>query len=275
MVDTTIATIGDIIHFSIEISGAGENPVTIGNFENNDVMEIRNRSISANKLVEMELVFWDTGRYSIPALDVRFLNADSSEKVTLQSDPQNIIILSAIDPTAVGIMKPIKDPLPVSKPLPLKMIVMITLIILPLVIMLWLRWKYKTVHLINKPSKIFKQPDVLALEKLVVLHEELNQNLNIKEFYVDLSYILREYVEYSIYVKTLEMTTENIRLAKKELPFSGDELTNWLALLERADLTKYARMIPKRDICENDIFVAESFVRATIPYWKQSIPSKT
>jgi len=109
----------------------------------------------------------------------------------------------------------------------------------------------------------------VAEEKLKLLREKMENDLEIKDFYVEMSYILREYVEHSLFVKTLEMTTEDIRLSRDELPYSEEEINGWLDLLERADLTKYAKMLPHQRSCDDDIITAELFVRSTIPYWKQ------
>jgi|TARA_B100000959_G_C14996803_1_gene630695 hypothetical protein len=267
--DTTMATIGDVLHFSIKTTGSGTDPFTINDFEKQDAMEIRRQTVQDDKSIDLEFVFWDTGTFSIPALDVVFLNADLSEKLTLQTDQQNIVIVSSTDPTSAGTMKPVKDPLPVFRPVPMKMIILFMLILISLLVMAWLSWKYKKERLYNPPENVLKLPDEVAEEKLKLLREKMENDLEIKDFYVEMSYILREYVEHSLFVKTLEMTTEDIRLSRDELPYSEEEINGWLDLLERADLTKYAKMLPHQRSCDDDIITAELFVRSTIPYWKQ------
>ena len=60
-----------------------------------------------------------------------------------------------------------------------------------------------------------------------------------KEFYVELSYLLRKYVESSIYIKTLEMTTEEIDSNQSLIPLKENLLKEWILLLKQADLIKY------------------------------------
>jgi hypothetical protein len=92
-IDTTMATIGDIIHYSIYTSGAGDLPVKINDFEKPEAMEVRDQKLVEGKTFKMEIVFWDTGHFSIPAIDMVFLNADSTEKMVMQTDEQEIIIV--------------------------------------------------------------------------------------------------------------------------------------------------------------------------------------
>ncbi len=268
-IDTTMATIGDVIHYSIYTSVPGDIPVIIKDFEKPETMEVRDQILDESKTFKMEIVFWDTGHYVMPPIDVVFLYADSTEKLALQTDPIDIVIVSSTDPMSAGTMKPVKDPLPVSRPLDWKIILLITTLFLTLAIMIWLSIKYKREKLIGPPINIQPQPDEIAMEKLKGLRNKLHNNLDLKEFYVQISYILREYVEHSLYLKTLEMTTEDIKLLDYVLPFSDEEMKAWLELLERSDLIKYAKMMPENNIYTQDLTTAEDFIHSTITYWKQ------
>ena len=268
-IDTTMATIGDIIHYSIYTSGAGDLPVKINDFEKPEAMEVRDQKLVEGKTFKMEIVFWDTGHFSIPAIDVVFLNADSTEKMVMQTDEQEIIIVSSSDPKMTGAMKPVKDPLPVSRPVELKIIMLISTLFLTLAIMAWLSIKYRKEKLLALPDNFLPQPDEIAIEKLSDLRKKSRENIDLKAFYVQISYILREYVEHSLFLKTLEMTTEDIKSLVNMLPFSDEEMKSWLALLQRSDLIKYAKMMPENNIYTQDLITAEEFIQSTIPYWKR------
>ncbi len=267
--DTTMATIGDIIHYSIYTSVAGDLHVIIKDFEKPEAMEVRDQTLDENNTFKMQIVFWDTGHFSIPSIDVVFLNADSTEKLRMKTDAQEIIIVSSTDPSMVGAMKSVKDPLPVSRPLEWKIIMLISTLLLTLAIMIWLSIKYRREKLIGPPINIQPRPDEIAIVKLKALRDKAQNNLDLKEFYVQISYILREYVEHSFYLKTLEMTTEDIKSLDNILPFSDEEMKAWLALLERSDLIKYAKMIPENNIYTQDLTTAEDFIQSTISYWKR------
>jgi len=267
--DTTLATIGDIVQYSIYTTGADELPVIINDFDKPEALEVRNQTLDDGKSIKMEFVFWDTGHYVIPAIDVVFLNVDSTEKLRMKTDELGITIVSSTDPTMTGSMKPIKDPLPVSRPVDLKTVTLFTILFLALSVMIWLSFKFRKEKLYGLPGTILPQPDEIALAKLNSLHNQSKENLDLKEFYVQISYILREYVEHSLYLKTLEMTTEDIKSLGNMLPFSDEEMKAWLELLERSDLIKYAKMMPENNIYTQDLTTAEDFIHSTIPYWKQ------
>lgn len=271
-IDTTMATIGDIIHYSIYTSGAGDLSVKINDFEKPEAMEVRDQKLVEGKTFKMEIVFWDTGHFSIPVIDVVFLNADSTEKMVMQTDEQEIIIVSSSDSNNGWRYETGKDPLPVSRPVELKMIMLISTLFLTLAIMAWLSIKYRKEKLLALTDNFLPQPDEIAIEKLNYLRKKSKENFDIKEFYVQISYILREYVEHSLFLKTLEMTTEDIKSLVNMLPFSDEEMKAWLALLERSDLIKYAKMMPENNIYTQDLITAEEFIQSTIPYWKRIDP---
>jgi len=126
-----------------------------------------------------------------------------------------------------------------------------------------------TEHIEVETVQSSKPADEMALEKLNHLKgSKYLQRGEIKEFYVQLSYILREYVENSVYIKTLEMTTEEIKQYRSEIPFDRDQLSIWMDILQRADLSKYAKSDPEKMICYEDLAAGKTFVKNTVPSWK-------
>jgi len=75
-------------------------------------------------------------------------------------------------------------------------------------------------------------------------------------------------VENSVYIKTLEMTTEEIKQYRSVIPFDRDQLGIWMDILQRADLSKYAKSDPEKMICHEDLVAGETFVKNTVPSWK-------
>ena len=70
---------------------------------------------------------------------------------------------------------------------------------------------------------------------------ENNEKGFVKEFYTELSYITREFVEYTTYIRALEMTTEEIIQNKELFLFDKQNFNNWITLLSKADMVKYAK----------------------------------
>ena len=77
---------------------------------------------------------------------------------------------------------------------------------------------------------------------------ELDDSGLIKEYYSGLSHISREYIETKYFIRTLEMTTEEIDGARKLFPVKSDHLSEWIEFLYAADQVKYARSIPKAEM---------------------------
>ena len=270
--DTTTATIGDIIHSTILINGAKDKKIIVNEFEKPEALELRKSEISKTDdgyLNDFQFVFWDTGRFTIPSIDITIMNADSSVNLVMQTDPQNIIIVSSVDPTMPGGMKPIKDPLPVSRLINWVIIAVLSILIISLIGIIWLRIKYKKETLINAPDIILASPDEVALEKINAIKTNNGIQSDVKELYVQISYILREYVERSLFFKTLEMTTNEIQELQNYIPFSEQEMKAWITLLNRSDMIKYAKMIPENKTWLEDLAVAEQFIKSTTHYWKR------
>jgi len=270
--DTTIATIGDIIHYTIQLDGLVDEFVYINEIDKFDGLELRKSEISKiddGYLHDFQLVFWDTGQFTIPPLDILIMNVDSSLKLTMQTNSQNIMIVSSADQAMSGSMKPMKDPLPVSRFISWVIIVSISLLIISIIGIIWLNIKYKKQTLMGAPDVILPFPDEVALEKINAIKTNYEIHSDMKELYVQISYILREYVESSLFFKTLEMTTNEIQELKKMFPFSEQEMEAWTTLLNRSDMIKYAKMVPDSKDSIEDLSIAEQFIKSTTPYWKR------
>ena len=168
-----------------------------------------------------------------------------------------------------GIM-PIKDPVPVRIPLPWQTIIL-SILLLGILIAIGLIWKkrLKTDVSYEERPEYLKEPDIIALEKLDNLDQSgLLEKGEIKEFYAQLSLILREYTENSLYIRTLEMTTEEIRENRPVFPYTDDQIASYFKILSGADMAKYAKHIAALDQCSQDMVLSRNIVKETITYWK-------
>ncbi len=274
--DTTTATIGDIIRSDIKVNVADHQFIMVEDFEKSPSLEIRKSTIIKEEdhyLNKFQYVFWDTGRFTIPPITISIMNSDSTLDLVMQTDPQDILIVSSADPTLAGLMKPIKDPVPISKNYQWKLIILLLILFTSLSLMVWINYRYKKEKLVKSADVIKLDPDKIALKKINALKSNQGFQSNVKELYVQISYILREYVENSLFYKTLEMSTDEIKELKSYLPFSEEEMSAWLTLLNRSDMIKYAKMIPEKKVCSDDLSTAEHFIKSTTPYWKPPLPS--
>ncbi|MFH1852365.1 MAG: hypothetical protein ABIA75_08475 [Candidatus Neomarinimicrobiota bacterium] len=277
-VDTTIATIGDVIDYRIWVHGAGKRVVEFLNWEvDSSRLEIRDRRELTGEYrddygLAIGIAVWDTGRLEIPAFPVRITVPETGDSFILTTDPVPIRVQSLIGATTQSGLRPIKGPVPVRFPWPWKTMLYISLLF-TLMATLVLLWRRRFVAPVRPGvATVPTEPaDVIALAKLKRLGTDRPwEKGRVKDYYFDLSYLLREYVENSVYIKTLEMTTTEIEENRRLLPFPTGLVDEWLEMLKRSDLIKFARQIPTPEICRTDLDQAGNFIAATVSIWKQN-----
>ena len=273
--DTSSAAIGDLIKFRIETESLGDNYLAIPETQFNEPLEVRQLEPLYNENgkitgIDYILSVWDTGTVVIPAITVNVFKPDSTLDFVVNTDSLEINVVSMVAKTGSQSMRPIKGPVPVSRRWPMTTIILV-LLLAGILYGLYVIYgkRIPTEHIELETVQSSKPADEMALEKLNHLKgSKYLQRGEIKEFYVQLSYILREYVENSVYIKTLEMTTEEIKQYRSVIPFDRDQLGIWMDILHRADLSKYAKSDPESMICHEDLAAGETFVKNTVPSWK-------
>ena len=273
--DTSFVAIGDLIKFRVQTKFLGDNYLVIPQTQFNEPLELRQLKPIYNENgkitgIDYILSVWDTGTVAIPAITVNVFKSDSTLDFVVNTDSLEINVVSMVAKTGSQSMRPIKGPVPISRRWPIKTIILILLLI-GILYGLYVIYSKRilTEYIEVEPVRSSRPADEKALEKLNDLKDsKYLQRGEIKEFYVQLSYILREYVENSVYIKTLEMTTEEIKQYRSVIPFDRDQLSIWMDILQRADLSKYAKSDPEKMICHEDLAAGETFVKNTVPSWK-------
>ena len=273
--DTTRASIGDLISYKITTQNLGNKYFKIENPQFTEPLELRSSNLlydKKEKVTGTEFIFsvWDTGMVSIPPITINLFNSDSLFDFSMETDSISIKVISLVNSTDNQAMKPIKGPIPIKSIFPIRMII---LIMLSLVILFGLYFIYgKRIANVYDGEKVetnIDPADIIALKKLGSLSKEsYDKTEKIKEFYINISHILREYIENSVYIKSLEMTTEEIGRHRVSFPFNKKEIDNLLDILNRADLSKYAKSNPKKNICDYDLKAGKNFIINTTSSWK-------
>ncbi len=252
-IDTSIANIGDIITWKITAKNSSPKNVIFPDLIlKSDSISIRSqRSIftdkgEVGKIIEM--TFWDTGRYYTPQYQISILNNQGDVKYNLEVEKLLLEIVSVITPSMNADVRPIKKPVPVSGILPVREILFIILIIIIVIAMFWV-WKKRLNNIYKKPIQTHNRtPLDIARSRL----SSLNEKGFAKQFYTELSHITREFVEYTTYIRVLEMTTEEIIQNKELFLFDIENFNNWITLLSKADMVKYAKHPVERSEMLND-----------------------
>ena len=166
-------------------------------------------------------------------------------------------------------IKPIKPPL--TAPVTLKEILLwVGLVLLLAAIAYGIYWYLKkrkhkepVIRLRLKPTI---PPDEAAIEALETLRlKKLWQSGRIKEYYSEMTDIVREYIELRFQVRALEMTTDEISSAMRQTEVNKNAQEKLVSTLALADLVKFAKEQPLP--VENDLSLNNcmDFVRETRP----------
>ncbi|MFC2110277.1 hypothetical protein ACFLSU_06890 [Bacteroidota bacterium] len=126
----------------------------------------------------------------------------------------------------------------------------------------------------NQKEKI--PPYQEAVEKFASLEEkQLWQNNKIKEYYIELTEILRVYIGREVKIQTLEATSDELislisqRNKEKEIGIEKADIKTIEEFLKHADFVKFAKLRPLADEIENDRATAENIVEALQPILKK------
>jgi len=274
--DTSYATIGDLVQLKIAVQGDLHKNITFPLWDLESPLEVRSIFKNAKEgSIIFNLVFWDTGRISIPSYTVEIFGQDSSILTKISSEPLEIDIISVVDmdprlkKSEPGLKK-VKDPVPISWSGDWIILIKIALLILILtaIILISLKKREKSLQGEMHKTVIMEPADVIALNRLNALNDlKINNKKDVKNFYVLLSAILREYVENSLFIRTLEMTTKEIQNNENLFLYNSEEFKTLIHILLRADKVKYAQQYPDLKSCTNDLNQVFDLISTTRKYW--------
>ena len=261
-VDSTSIKIGEelIISFKVELDGIKKVvfPDTksfgalevIENYKTDTLIEKSNIAL----IKQYGLTQFDSGTYTIPQQKILYGNK------TLLSDSIEINVLSIKVDTTKQKLYDIKPILQVKKPSLKKTILNWFLILIALTAIISIVFYYwRKRELKTKNTSLSLPPYELAKLALSKLNEEKAfENDEVKEFYSDLTLILRKYLNDKVYNHSLESTTDELLLKLNDLNKSNqisldeESIKNIEATLKRADLVKFAKSKPNIEMVRMD-----------------------
>ena len=240
-VDTSTATIGDVINWRVFTENTSENLDFPSLLIESDSLSIKSQRaiIKDDDIVGrvFEITFWDTGFFYTPDYIVNVLDVEGNVKYDIETIKAPINIVSIFSKVNDNTIRPIKGPLPVKGIIPIRLTIIILLIIL-LVIALIFVWNKREIELTTKNYiNNRKSPHEIALSRLMSLDEKGFS----KHFYIEISYVLRQYLENTKYIRALEMTTEEISQVRHLFLIDDVYFDDCINLLFKAELVKYAK----------------------------------
>ncbi len=109
-------------------------------------------------------------------------------------------------------------------------------------------------------------PHITAIEKLdIIKNEKIWQQGRLKEFYTDVTTVLREYIEHRYLIGALEMTSDEIIDSINLLDINDESVKNSLKqILKLSDLVKFAKWVPEQKEHDTTLNNSYAFVNKTL-----------
>tara|TARA_B100001250_G_scaffold414458_1_gene452975 strand:- start:1427 stop:2287 length:861 start_codon:yes stop_codon:yes gene_type:complete len=243
--DTTQGFIGDIFQWTVKVEGQDNQTIRFPELEvTNDTISIRNQTLihENGKLIgiEFEIVAWDTGYFITPDYAIEILKTDGTRDYSISTNPIHYFVGSVLNLSDNTEYRPLKGPVSVKGIFPLKTVLLSIALLGMLGSMIW-TWKQRQdIQYQKLDYTINESPEDRAKRRL----RDLDMNGLSKDYYADLSHISREFIETKYYIRTMEMTTEEINQFRFLFPFKDEIFSEWAQFLSEADMVKYAREIP-------------------------------
>ena len=261
--DTSIASVGDQVVWSIRLNNIKKNlSLEFPKLElkSDSISIISQSNILDNNLIigqSFKLSFWETGDFLTPFYYVKVVNDINKEEFNFESERRSVKVISVLGENSKNSMRPLKGPVPVDSIFPVVSFIKIILMLFCISLMIFIWTKRKSSAQIISIGNNPISPHELAKNRLL----QLDTNGFSKEFYSELSHITRQFVEKSYYIRALEMTTEEINENENIFKMNDDIFSQWVSLLQKADLIKFAKKTTPILEMEEDKNVAFNIIK--------------
>jgi len=267
-VDKNKITIGDRVHADIKVVMpenfalvAPEKAETLGEWSIKDVQTYQDTK-NLTKHIKYTLTAYTTGEILIPEITVKFLDSNQKEE-QIKTQPVKIIIESVLD--KVKGRPALRDIAPVM-PLKVPVAVYLMWFLISLAAIagagIWYYfYRKKIAEEIPENLPPLIPPDVVALEELEKLkNSDLLKKGKIKEFYIKLIDIIRDYLSAVYKIETRDRTTSEIYSELKRKEHEKKKLAFIREFLGEGDLVKFAKFLPDEKICWQDFEVGKNII---------------
>lgn len=280
-VDSTSIKIGEQITYRIQVETdttslvvfpEGQTFSPLEMIESYKVDTLKNND-KYNLIKKYGLTQFDSGAYTIPRQKV-IIGSKTFFTDSLKVEVNNI----AVDTTKQGLYD-IKPIIKVDKTgSNWWKYVLLTLLIISIIgfLIYWFIWRKKP---LSEEEQMALLPPYdrakLALKKLDESHYLEHENL--KDYYSDLTFIIRKYLDEKVYDRALESTTDELisrlTLLKEgnQVDISTEDIKNLESILKRADLVKFAKGTPDVELAKLD----RNTIDIEIDHVKEALPEPT
>ncbi|WP_417860419.1 hypothetical protein [Winogradskyella sediminis] len=277
-IDTTKIRVGEQINYKINVEADSLDLVvfpegqTFMPLENVEALKIDTTKRQATFILSRiyKLTQFDSGAYTIPRQKVII-----GEKPFFTDSLKVEVNTIVVDTTKQKLydIKPIIEVEESGSDWWKWLLIAVLAIGLVAFLLYWFIWRTKP---LSEEEEIALLPPYdrakLALKKLD--ESQLLMRAEVKEYYSELTFIIRKYLDEKVYDRALESTTseliERLNLLKEgnQIPLSKETILHIESILQRADLVKFAKSAPDTALAEMD----KSTIDKAIDHVKVSLP---
>ena len=278
VVDTMAITIGDRVNYSIiidrdeklRIEKPGEG-LNLGGFEikDYDFPEPQEKEGRIIERFNYNISVYDTGKYTIPPFPIAYFPSDTSQKYKIILAPAiDIMVQSVLSGEDAPTLKDVKKPLII--PFDYWFWIWTGLAVILLISGLYFGYrlwqKKKERGYLFTPPPPQRPAHEIAFEELNKLFaSDLIENEKFKQFFSELSLIIRTYLENRFFIYALEETTGEIMSDMKKKIEDKTLFVYLEEILSLSDLVKFAKYKP----IENEIAHSKSITMDFIIHTKE------
>lgn len=214
----------------------------------------------------LKITSFDSGSWTIPPFTFSFYKPnDTTQFVSFTDSLLLNVSTMAVDTTKQirDIKEPFEQGLTFAEILPY-LLAALGIIMITILVIYFLRRRRKGQPFISFPEKPLIPAHEIALQELENLRlKKLWQNEKVKEYYTELTGIVRIYLLNRFGIEAMEMTSDEILHAVTNADINKTEITKLKQLLLLADLVKFAKEQPLPDQHDLSITYAKEFVKST------------
>lgn len=272
--DSNTILLGDqlLLHFNITQANGAEYlsadfQTALDSVDQIELLEIQAPVNAGNQIKQsIRITSFEDGTHIIPP--IKFSSKQGGQTTSSLSNAVYLVVAPiGIDTSNMQLM-PIKDIIEeegrLSDWIHYILVPLAILAIIGLIAFLIIRLRGKPEDIHPKPAPVYIPAHVLAKEKIQALQQrQLWQNGHIKEYYSEISFIAREYLENRYQINALESVVGEIRRDMKNQDIPSDLQQSFLQLLQTTDMVKFAKVKPGEDTHSKTIGQLETFVEQT------------
>lgn len=267
--DKNRITIGDPVAYTLTFTyppglklTQPERVTQLGSWDVKDLAVTQDKEAPFASHVKYTITTFSTGTVTIPEISFTFMNNKGGSQ-QIKSQPLAITVDSVLSTEKdTGDIRDIKPPLQVRRPWGLYLLWLLGIAALIALAAWWYR-NYKKRHglLPETPAAPPVPPYQLAMERLEALKNSgLIAEGRIKEYYISLTDIVRDYAGAIYDIETRDRTTGEIYAELKKKEPDKKTLVFIKDFFDECDLVKFAKYRPDEKICLQDWETAKKIV---------------